>query len=739
MAWRERLAVPWLPLLAGLALFTLLPLWQVQRAEQRVVDYTLAHVRLQGQGFQVWLYDNPFLTGPPRVSLHPAPRLHKDRSDQKYRDHPFSWRWLALLDAPRAGRYVLGVHAAQAVRLRLDGRPVIENWVGSPSRHELAALDLADGPHLLDLSDTQGTNELDLTLYWMPPGAEQAQVIPSQFLRPLDQATSAVDLDRLYFGAQRWRALAWMLPALWLILWWLALRDWPATRRALAGHWPLWLILALAAGLRLAWASTVPGVSGESAFFIWRAELILEGARPFQGMITRTGPLFDYLLTMPVWVFGSTALVLRASAALLNTLALVFCYRVLDREAGRRTAVVSCLLLATAPAVVMFSRNTVEYTALGPLLFFLGLDLLSLARRRPPLAIWAGVAWGLGIFNHSIFVVFPATLGLGALLVGRWALLRRPQVWGLGLGLGLAMLPRVVNRIVMPAQEPMSFFDPGRMRELAGFLEVFWRVLDGEVVFKLYTGQLLWDSPGLLAWLVLAGGALLAWGWWRRRDGSSWVEVVLGLALATYLAVAPLGAPSANPRYFAYAMILAMLLLGRAWARGLAWTRRPWRALVWTGLAGCLALNLATLGVNYFYCHLTTGGRPLVWGEPLLDHVSDAWMNHRPLARELARRGYPVVATGDFWHHTLHLALNLYQDDPPAFWAVDIASRSDTERAAVFYNSPEGRERMGFFLEGNPETIFLPVSLGPELDGKYLLLERTWPPVDYPQDLEGQW
>lgn len=727
---------PWLLPLAGLCLCLLLGWWQSSAAKQRIVDYALAHARGDAQGMLVWLYDNPFQTGKPRVLLRPAPRLHKPRSETPQRDYPFSWRWLALLEAPRSGQYVLGGYSNLAMRLRLDGRPLVESWVGDPSRLEQGLVKLSAGPHLLDLSDVQDNDSLDLVLYWIPPGGERAEVIPGQFLKPLDATTSAADLWRLYFSLQRWQGLLWLLPGLWLLLWWLFLRDWRRTLALAREHWLLLLVLALAALLKLMWASRVPGVSGESAFFIWRAELILEGARPFQGMTSRTGPLFDYLLALPVLIWGATPLVLKVAAVLPDTLALIFCYRALQREAGRPSALLGCLLMGVSPLLVMTIRNPGEFSTLGPLLFFLGLDLLSLARQHPPLSLLAGLAWGLGIFNHSAFTIFPVTLGLAGLLVSRLSLLAAPQFWGLGLGMLLAMAPRMLNRLLVPPQEVMSFFDPGRLRQLGGFLKMFWRSLDGEVVYKLFTGQHLMPTYGILPLALAAGVLLLLWGWWRRRDGLSWLEQVLALALAAYLLLTPLGAPTANPRYFTYATILAMLLLGRAWARAYEWTPRRRRPLVWAGLACYVALSLASLGVNYFHAHLSGGGRPLVWNDPLLDHVSDAWMDHGPLVRELARRGYPVVATGDYWHHTLHLALNLYQDKPPAFWAVDIASRSDTERAAVFYNSPEGRERLNYFVTGNKGEVYRQASLGPDLDRKYILLEKVSPPVTYPRDVE---
>ncbi|MCA1988804.1 MAG: glycosyltransferase family 39 protein [Desulfarculus sp.] len=732
-------AVPtrkWLILLAGLLVCLGFALWRAGQAGEAVVDFGRQQALAGQQGMLVWLYDNPFQTGPARATIHPAPRLHQDRDRKGRRPYPFAWRWVGLLRVDQPGQYVLGVFASEAVRLRLDGRRLVERWVGSPPQPHQVLVNLEPGLHLLDLEDVQGTESLDLSLYWLPPDGQGFETIPSHRLTPLDPNTDPAALDELNFLVQRWRALIWLLPLAWLGLWWLGLRDWPRTRRFLRRDWPFLLVLGLAGLLRLLWGPTVPGISGESAFYIWRSELIIEGARPFQGMITRNGPFFEYLMALPTLVWGAIPWVLTASAAALNLLALVFCYRVLVREAGRAQALIACLVLAVFPAGVMFARIPLDYTSLGPLLFFWGLDLLSRGRTRPGLAVAAGLLWGLGIFNHSIFIVFPACLGLAALLIGRMKIIQAPQTWGLGLGMVLAMLPRAINRMLLPDQDPMSFLNPARFLDLPGFLQIFWRTLDGEVVYRLYTGQLLMDGHAILAWaVVVAALVLVVFAW--RRDGQAWLDLTPLIALGAHLLIAPIGAPTANPRYFINAAILAALVLARAFFR--LWRAAPgrWKVLPGLIMAAWLGLSLTSLGVNYFYCHLTSGGRPLVWDSPLLDHVSDAWMNHAELAEVLKQRGYPVVATGDYWHHTLHLALNLYQGRERVFQATDIASRSNTERAAVFYNSPEGRERVKTFLTGNAEEIYLPVSLGPELDRKYLLFERTWPPVDYPSDLEG--
>lgn len=727
------------PLLAlGLVFCMGLGLWMQDRAREEVRAYGQAHVRAQGRGMLLWLYDNPFLVGKPLTYLRPAPRLHKDHTPRrKQRPNPFSWRWLAMLEVPADGRYIFDVYAAEAVRLRLNGRALIQEWIGHPDRRLRVMADLKKGAYLLDLENVQERKRLDLTLMWTPPRAGLRRVIPDRALRPLDDKTSSAALTALYRSVERWRALTWLLPLLWLLLGLSALRDPARTWRVLKEHRWFLLALATAALARLLWADVAPGVSGEEAYFGHRAALILEGGRPFNGMTERTGPLFDYLLVLPWAVFGPSAWLLRVMGVIPNLLALVFCYRAAEREAGRSTALAACLLLAVIPALVIFARMPGDNTSLGPLMFFMGLDMLSMSRRKPPWAVAAGIVWGLASFNHSIFLILPFSLGLAALVVSRLRVLGEMRIWGMGFGFLLGFAPRILDRLLHQPKDVMSFTDPARMKHLGFFLKMFASTLDGQLAYLTFVGRYLWETywaaPAVFGLAVL----LLCWGLARRRDDKSWIEVWLMTALVVHLVMTPLGAPTANTRYFLYCCIFAALIMGRAWGRCLDWSEGRARVMAAAGLIVFAAWNAASLGVNYFYAHLQDGGRPHSWGaNKLLDHTSDAWMNHKLLVQALVKRGYPVVATTDFWHHTLYLSLNLYQGEPLKFSAQPYESSSDTERAAVFYNSPEGKIMLAEFMRGHSGKKFRRVSLGPELDKKYLLYERVSPPVNYPHDWE---
>ncbi|KIX11001.1 glycosyltransferase family 39 protein [Dethiosulfatarculus sandiegensis] len=727
-----------LVLVAGILLLVGLAQFMGQYTTELAREKADSWAQKGGKGLLVRLYDNPFLTGPAKVSTRPSCRyLILSQEDKPAQPLHASWRWLANLKAPKSGEYLIDIFAAEAIRLFIDGKPVIDHWAARAPRHLRTLVWLEKGGHLWDLRNVQSPHHLVLSQSWAPPGAPASRLIPDSAFTPLDnQKATTQALYEINQAQRRWLALAWLLPLGWILLWFVFLKNPGAIYQSLKKHWAVSLILLLAGFLRLVWGDIVPGVSGESAYFLYRAELISQGALPFQGMIARTGPFLDYLLALPVMAFGPSPWLLRITSGLLNTLAILFCYRVFLRETNKTSALTACLLLAVLPGVVIFSRNPVDYTSLGPLLFFVGLDLFSLSRKKPPLCILGGVLWGIGVFNHSIFVVFPATLGLAGLLVSRFKVLKHPLYWGGGLGMLIGILPRLIERMVNNHRTPMSFFDLGRLKELGGFTDILLRTIDGQIIYQLYTGEYAWAVFGIIPLALLAAYLVLGWGYFKKRDNESWIDAVLCLAIIIFILMAPIGAPTANPRYFAYCVILAGLVMARGWSRSLCWTQGNSQKAVKSGLALFTVFCLASLGVNYFYTHLKSGGHTLPWKNRLLDHVSDAWMNHGLMADFLEKKGYPVVATADRWHHTLNLALNLYQKKPLKFMATPIESRSATERAAVFYNSPEGIATMKRYLRGNPKKTFKRVKLPDYLASKYILLERKAPPVPYSRAME---
>ena len=483
------------------------------------------------------------MTGEIKHYLEPAPIFHQNHNPIPQRPHPFSWRWLAAVEAPDTGDYVFEIFVAEAVRLRVDGRRVIERWEAAAAPRILRVMvHLAAGTHLLELENVQRRNRLALTLSWIKPRAAYEEVIPASALRPLGESVTAGDLHRLNRAVDQWRALIWILPGAWFLLWLFFLRRPEASLQGLARHRWFLLTLVLAGLTRLAWADVVPGISGESAFFSWRAQLICEGAWPFEGMTTRTGPLFDYILAVPVAVFGAGPWLHRIMGGLMNLLALVFCYRVVCREIDRRTGILAALIMAVTPVVVAFARMPGDNTGLGPLMFFLGLDLLSLSRTRPPLAVWGGVIWGLATFNHSIFAILPFILGLSALAVSRLRILANLRTYGFGLGFLIGFAPRIWDRLANGPGDAMSFTDPARMMDLPAYLAMFGRVLDGEVLYQYFTGYHLWNTWWAAPVVYMAGLVFLAWAARRKRDAKWWVEAWLGLGLVLHLILVPLGA-----------------------------------------------------------------------------------------------------------------------------------------------------------------------------------------------------
>jgi len=138
-----------------------------------------------------------------------------------------------------------------------------------------------------------------------------------------------------------------------------------ASLRSLCSRWApalIWLnvfgLLAAGVWLRLQLLGNLPGLNGDEAWYGVQAMRLLRG----EGcqLSTPTGnplnPLFFGPVVLAHWLFGPSIAVLRSVAVLSGLAALVVNWALCRRVFGRRTAVVSTVMLAVLPAGVAYSR-----------------------------------------------------------------------------------------------------------------------------------------------------------------------------------------------------------------------------------------------------------------------------------------------------------------------------------------------------------------------------------------------
>jgi len=92
----------------------------------------------------------------------------------------YSIRWSGDLKTPTDGIYSFVLIATTGARLFIDDKPLIDNPTLSRKRNgERQTVRLPAGVHSIKVEYWTGTGEAKIHLLWIPPGATQEQVIPS--------------------------------------------------------------------------------------------------------------------------------------------------------------------------------------------------------------------------------------------------------------------------------------------------------------------------------------------------------------------------------------------------------------------------------------------------------------------------------------------------------------------------------------------------------------------------------
>ncbi len=95
-----------------------------------------------------------------------GPEVLRDRSDH------FSVIWRGTLTPPEDGEYQLGVAADDGVRLRVNGKTVVDSWIITPRTLRTGAVTLkANRPVSIELEYFEGEGQASVTLMWQRPSA----------------------------------------------------------------------------------------------------------------------------------------------------------------------------------------------------------------------------------------------------------------------------------------------------------------------------------------------------------------------------------------------------------------------------------------------------------------------------------------------------------------------------------------------------------------------------------------
>src|SRR5512139_800209 len=194
---------------------------------------------------------------------------------------------------------------------------------------------------------------------------------------------------------------------------------------------PILFILLMAALLRLvALPGVPPGLQHDEVFHGHDAVTVLLGYRPLY-FTSNAGnePLFIYLMSLTVGLFGHNAWGIRLAAAMCGWLTVLFTYLWIRRAYCERTALIASALMAVSFWPIFLSRvglraaSVPMMAALSAWLLFEGMERIQNSEGRSQTRrvwIWfvaAGVALGLALYTYPAARTLPIVFFLFWILI----------------------------------------------------------------------------------------------------------------------------------------------------------------------------------------------------------------------------------------------------------------------------------------------------------------------------------
>lgn len=109
---------------------------------------------------------------------------------------PFSILWKGKIAAPRSGTYRFGTRSDDGSFVTIDGQLVVDNGGVHGSEYGEGSIQLNEGFHDIEVRYFQMGGSREMQLWWAPPGGAQ-EIIPSQYLFPLEEIPEGLVLPEL--------------------------------------------------------------------------------------------------------------------------------------------------------------------------------------------------------------------------------------------------------------------------------------------------------------------------------------------------------------------------------------------------------------------------------------------------------------------------------------------------------------------------------------------------------------
>lgn len=355
----------------------------------------------------------------------------------------------------------------------------------------------------------------------------------------------------------------------------------PQTRQTswARAHWPLLLLIALAAAVRLATIGLQSFWFDEAFTPVYVIHPSFTATMHTMSHTENTPPLWYVLIWIWTRIFGTGVVAMRLPSALAGIALVPVAWAIGDELGGRRAAIAAAAIVACNPLLVWYSQEARAYelyALTGGIAFlcFLRAERQPSGRRMAAFAL----AGCLALLSHyfAVFLLVPMSL---------W-LLRRRERWRVALPavgaiaiVGLALVPLLLAQ----GGNGTQWIGEWPLRERLEAIPQYY--LTG------YSGAPLGHAIELLVALPIIAG--LAYGLWRKLDAREGRGTLLALALAACGVLIPivlvgLGADYLAPRNLIAAMlpvtaVIAVVVAARS-------TGRAGAALVTLTAIGFLAI-----------------------------------------------------------------------------------------------------------------------------------------------------
>ncbi len=407
-------------------------------------------------------------------------------------------------------------------------------------------------------------------------------------------------------------------------------------------------IVLLGALLRLVYLYNVPGLHHDEA----RIGIGVHDMLERHVLVPRVGSdhsgFFPFYFTLPFFLlFGETVFALRLPIVLFGLFTIFYAYLLVSRLFDKSAGLIAALLFAVWPWAVISSRIADGVQTTLPFFLLAGLFYYFAAKPRWLNRFLSGLILGLGVANHTIFIVVPTAVIMYVLCREKFRVLRERSegrllaAWLVGLIPGAILT--LVNLRVFTSQPSLAFSVYGGVNlylpiDLVRSFPYFLRMIDGELFFLRTAGYPALYVLPINSFIFLCA---LGYAFFAKRANHHWASnyrMFAVLLVITYVLIVHF------VKWFALSYFLVPLCLATLMVAIYVGKQVKGRRLVAALLIVVVLVNVFYIGINYFWNFRRTRGQTsFFWLGGFYEnshHFVDTSKLHRRLAKKKVRRVY---------------------------------------------------------------------------------------------------